>query len=54
MWQKEFAQTLGVPIGTMRNWEQNRMALEPATTVLMRILAREREAALRPLRPRAA
>ena len=40
MWQKEFAQTLGVPIGTMRNWKQNRMAMEPATIALTRILAR--------------
>jgi putative transcriptional regulator len=52
--QREFANTLGVSIGTLRNWEQNRVAMEPATIALMRILAREPEAALRALRRRAA
>jgi putative transcriptional regulator len=52
--QREFANTLGVPLATLRNWEQNRVAMEPATIALMRILAREPEAALRALRRRAA
>ena len=42
-----FANTLGIPVATLRNWEQNRVAMEPATIALMRILAREPEAALR-------
>jgi putative transcriptional regulator len=42
MSQREFANTLGVPVATLRNWEQNRVAMEPATVALMRILARER------------
>ncbi|SRR6266446_2863841 len=54
MSQREFADTLGVPVATLRNWEQNRVAMEPATIALMRILAREPEAALRALRCRAA
>jgi putative transcriptional regulator len=54
MSQKEFADTLGVPVATLRNWEQNRVAMEPATIALMRILAREPEAALRALLCRAA
>ena len=54
MSQKEFADTLGIPVGTLRNWEQNRVAMEPATIALMRILAREPEAALRALRRPAA
>ena len=54
MSQREFANTLGVPVATLRNWEQNRVAMEPATIVLMRILGREPEAALRALRHRAA
>jgi putative transcriptional regulator len=54
MSQREFADTLGVPVATLRNWEQNRVAMEPATIALMRILAREPEAALRALRRRAA
>jgi hypothetical protein len=43
-----------IPVATLRNWEQNRMAMEPATIALMRILAREPEAALRALGRRAA
>ena len=54
MSQREFANTVGVPVATLRNWEQNRVAMEPATIALMRILAREPEAALRALRRRAA
>ncbi|MGC2199643.1 MAG: helix-turn-helix domain-containing protein [Stellaceae bacterium] len=54
MSQREFADTLGVPVATLRNWEQNRVAMEPATIALMRILAREPEAALRALRRRVA
>jgi putative transcriptional regulator len=42
-------QYAGIPVATLRNWEQNRMAMEPATIALMRILAREPEAALRAL-----
>ena len=54
MSQGEFADTLGIPVATLRNWEQNRVAMEPATIALMRILAREPKAALRALRRRAA
>jgi putative transcriptional regulator len=54
MSQREFANTLGVPVATLRNWEQNRVTMEPATIALMRILAREPEAALHALRRRAA
>ena len=54
MSQREFADTLGIPVATLRNWEQNRVAMEPATIALMRILAKEPEAALRALRRRAA
>ena len=54
MSQREFANTLGIPVATLRNWEQNRVAMEPATIALMRILAREPAAALRALGRRAA
>jgi putative transcriptional regulator len=54
MSQRQFAATLGIPIATLRNWEQNRVMMEPATIALMRILAHEPKAALRALRPRAA
>ena len=54
MSQGEFADTLGIPVATLRNWEQNRVAMEPATIALMRILAHEPEAALRALGRRSA
>ena len=54
MSQRDFANTLGIPVATLRNWEQNWVAMEPATMALMRILAREPEAALRALGRRAA
>jgi len=54
MSQRDFANTLGIPAATLRNWEQHRVVMEPATIALMRILAREPEAALRALSRRAA
>ena len=39
-------------VAKLQHWEQNRVPMEPATIALMRILAREPEAALRSLRPR--
>jgi len=54
MSQQQFAGTLGIPVATLRNWEQNRVMMEPATIALMRILAHEPQAALRALRRRAA
>jgi putative transcriptional regulator len=54
MSQQQFADTLGIPVATLRNWEQNRVMMEPATIALMRILAHEPQAALRALRRRAA
>ncbi len=50
MSQPEFADTLGIPVPTLRNWEQNRVIMDPATIALMRILAHEPKAALRALR----
>ena len=49
MSQSVFARTLHIPIATLRNWEQNRVAMDPAVLSLMIILAREPEAALRAL-----
>ncbi|MBV8134257.1 MAG: helix-turn-helix domain-containing protein [Deltaproteobacteria bacterium] len=54
MSQRQFAALLGIPVATLQNWEQNRVMMEPATRALMRILAHEPKAALRPLRRRAA
>ncbi len=54
MSQPEFAGTLGIPVATLRNWEQSRVIMDPATIALMRILAHEPKAALRALRRSAA
>ena len=51
MTQTEFAKLLGVPVATLRNWEQGRFMLEPAVRALLRLIYREPEAALRGLRP---
>jgi hypothetical protein len=39
----------GITVAILRSWEQNRVSMEPATIALVRILAREPEAALRAL-----
>lgn len=55
MTQDRFATTIGVPVATLRNWEQGRVAPDPAARALLLILEREPEAALRALaRPPAA
>jgi len=50
MSQPEFAATFGIPVATLRNWEQNRVAMDPATISLFRIIDREPKAAMRALR----
>lgn len=50
MTQTQFAELLGVPVATLRNWEQGRYLLEPAVRALLRLIYREPEAALRGLR----
>lgn len=53
--QTAFASLLGVPVATLRNWEQNRFVMEPAAQTLLKLIDREPEAALRALRgPQAA
>jgi len=49
MTQEVFAQAIGVPVATVRNWEQNRTSLDPAVRSLLTVVAREPEAALRAL-----
>ena len=49
MTQAQFAAVIGVPVATLRNWEQARVAPDPAARALLRILDREPEAALRAL-----
>jgi putative transcriptional regulator len=53
--QPAFARLLGIPVATLRNWEQNRFLMEPTAQTLLKLVDREPEAALRALRdPRAA
>lgn len=53
--QAAFARLLGIPVATLRNWEQNRFVMEPAAKTLLTLIDREPEAALRALRgPQAA
>ena len=47
--QSAFANLLGIPIATLRNWEQNRFVMEPAAQTLLKLIDREPEAALRAL-----
>ncbi len=52
--QPQFAQLLGIPVATLRNWEQNRFTMEPAAQTLLKLVDREPDAALRALGPQAA
>lgn len=49
MSQEVFATTIGVPVATVRNWEQRRTGIVPAARTLLRILEREPDAVLRAL-----
>jgi putative transcriptional regulator len=48
--QAGFASLLDIPVATLRNWEQNRFAMEPAARTLLKLIDREPQAALRALR----
>ena len=49
MTQEAFAKAIGVPLATVRNWEQSRTGMDPAVRSLLRVLEREPDAALRAL-----
>jgi putative transcriptional regulator len=49
MTQKVFAKAIGVPVATVRNWEQFRTNMDPAVQSLLRVVEREPDAALRAL-----
>lgn len=49
MTQQEFAAAIGIPLPTLRNWEQGRTLPDPAARALLKILAREPKRALRAL-----
>jgi putative transcriptional regulator len=46
MTQEAFAEALGIPLATLRDWEQKRVALEPAAKSLLILVARDPEGAL--------
>ena len=46
MTQKQFAEAVGIPVATLRNWEQGRNSIDPAGKSLLILLARDPEAAL--------
>jgi putative transcriptional regulator len=48
--QPVFARLLGIPVATLRNWEQNRFVMEPAAKTLLTLIDREPKAALCALR----
>lgn len=49
MTQEAFAKAIGVPVATVRNWEQSRTSMDPAVRSLLRVVEREPDAALRAL-----
>lgn len=49
MTQEAFAKAIGVPVATVRNWEQFRTGMDPAVRSLLRVVEREPDAALRAL-----
>ncbi len=49
MTQEAFAKAIGVPVATVRNWEQSRTGMDPAVRSLLRVVDREPDAALRAL-----
>ena len=51
MTQVEFAHVLGIPVATLRNWEQGRVRIDPAARALFRILSRDPKRALKALEP---
>ena len=49
MTQEAFAKALRIPLATLRNWEQNRVSLDPVVRSLLRIVARDPKRALQAL-----
>ena len=48
--QPKFAALMDVPVGTLRNWEQNRRRPEGPARALLRVVAKHPEAVLDALR----
>ncbi len=49
MSQATFAATIGVPVATVRNWEQRRTGIASSARTLLRVMEREPAAVLRAL-----
>ncbi len=47
MTQEAFATALGIPVATLRNWEQGRNAIDPAARALLVLVARDPKGAVR-------
>ncbi|MBT9556801.1 MAG: helix-turn-helix domain-containing protein [Myxococcales bacterium] len=45
--QAEFSESFGIPLGTLRDWEQHRSEPEGATASLVRAIEREPETIMR-------
>ena len=48
--QEQFAALLGIPVATLRNWEQARHRPEPGASALFRLMAKDLRHALKLLR----
>lgn len=48
--QTAFAEAIGLPVATWRNWEQGRTRIEPAGRTLLRLLAVDPRGSLKALR----
>jgi putative transcriptional regulator len=46
MTQEQFAAALRIPVNTLRNWEQGRVAPDPAARALLTVLAKNPKAVL--------
>jgi putative transcriptional regulator len=46
MTQEVFADALGIPVATLRNWKQGRNAIDPAAKSLLILIARDPKGAL--------
>lgn len=47
--QEEFATRYGIPLGTLRDWEQGRSEPDQATRAYLRVIARDPEGVLKAL-----
>ena len=52
--QEEFAERFGLPLGTVRNWEQGAHRPDRAAQVLLTVIARDPDAVVRALRQKPA